>query len=56
MDVVAAVRAIYIGERPEVGRKPLQYFNRHGEAIAMPRDIRARVPDAAPRAAPKSPA
>jgi hypothetical protein len=54
MDVVAAVRAIYIGERPEVGRKPMQFFNRHGEAIAMPRDIAARAPvDTAPRAAPK---
>ena len=56
MDVVAAVRAIYIGERPEVGRKPMHYFNRHGVAIAMPRDIAPRAPvDTAPRAAPKKP-
>lgn len=54
MDVVAAVRAIYIGESPEVGRKPMQYFNRHGEAIAVPRDIATRAPEnTAPRTAPK---
>lgn len=52
MDVVAAVRAVYIGERPEVGRKPMWYFNRLGEPIVMPRDIATRAPEStAPRAA-----
>ena len=56
MDVVAAVRAISTsasGLRSAANRCTI---NRHGEAIAMPRDIAPRAPvDTAPRAAPKKP-
>ena len=39
MDVVAAIRVIYVGDQPTVGRKPTLYLDRHGEPVALPRDI-----------------
>jgi hypothetical protein len=44
MDVAAAVRVIYIGDNPAIGRKPVMYLNRHGEAVSMPRDIKVLAP------------
>lgn len=39
MDVVAAIRVIYLGEDPAVGRKATQYLDRHGQPVPTPRDI-----------------
>jgi len=39
MDVVAAIRVIYLGEDPAVGRKATQYLDRHGRPVPTPRDI-----------------
>ena len=51
MDVVAAVRVVYRGHEPTVGRKATLYLDRHGEPVALPRDI---VPAAVePRDRPK---
>lgn len=39
MDVIAAVRVIYRGNEPTVGRKATLYFDRHGELVTLPREI-----------------
>jgi hypothetical protein len=39
MDVVAAIRVIYLGEDPAVGRKATQYLDRHGQPVPTPREI-----------------
>jgi hypothetical protein len=39
MDIVPAIRLIYRAEDRGLGRKPVFYLDRHGEQIAMPRDI-----------------
>ena len=39
MDVAPAIRVIYQGADSQVGRKPLQYLDRHGKPITGPRDI-----------------
>jgi hypothetical protein len=47
MDLTAAIRVTYVGDNPAIGRKPTLYLNRHGEPVAMPRDIKVLEP--APR-------
>ena len=39
MDVYAAIRVVYRGHEPTVGRKPTMYLDRHGEPLPLPRDI-----------------
>jgi len=39
MDIVPAIRLIYRAEDRGLGRKPVLYLDRHGEQIAMPRDV-----------------
>jgi len=39
MDVVPVVRVIYASVKSEIGRKPTLYLDRHGQPVAMPRDI-----------------
>jgi hypothetical protein len=39
MDVAAAVRVVYVGEDPNLGRKATLYLDRHGEPVVRPRDI-----------------
>jgi hypothetical protein len=53
VDVAAAIRVVYVGEDPTVGRKPTLYLDRHGEVIARPRDIDPKPPDERERAAPR---
>jgi hypothetical protein len=49
MDVTAAIRAVYRGDDPGVGRKPTLYLDRHGQRVALPRDIQAEQPETAER-------
>ena len=47
MDASAAIRVVYIGDKPQRGRKPMMFYDRHGEPIPRPRDIElANPPDA----------
>ena len=39
MDVAAAVRVVYVGEDPNLGRKATMFLDRHGEPVVRPRDI-----------------
>lgn len=52
LDVTAAIRVVYAGEDPTLGRKPTLYLDRHGEFVAPPRDIDAKPPDQRERDAP----
>jgi hypothetical protein len=45
MDVTAAIRVVYVGDDPRVGRKPTLYLDRHGQRVALPRDLRAPKPE-----------
>ena len=54
MDLAAVIRATYVGEDPVIGRKPTLYLDRHGEPVAMPRDIALLKPEPRdPRPRPK---
>jgi hypothetical protein len=53
MDVMPAVRVIYAIDEPDVGRKPTLYLDRHGEPVAMPRDIELAQPEAVERPEPR---
>jgi hypothetical protein len=53
MDVTAAIRVVYAGEDPTVGRKPTLYLDRHANFVARPRDIDAKPPDQRERTAPE---
>lgn len=53
MDVVAAVRVIYQGHEPNVGRKATLYFNRHADFVVLPRDIEASEPESVERPKPR---
>jgi hypothetical protein len=53
MDVMPAVRVIYSVDEPDVGRKPALYLDRHGEPVAMPRDVEHAQPEAADRPQPR---
>jgi hypothetical protein len=53
MDVIPAVRVIYAVDEPDIGRKPTLYLDRHGEPVAMPRDIELAQPDAVERPKPR---
>jgi hypothetical protein len=52
MDVAAVIRVIYRGKDESIGRKPVLYLDRHGQAAAMPRDIVGDAREAKPRGAP----
>ena len=39
MDAVAALRVVYAGDDPTFGRKPTLHFDRHGDLVALPRDV-----------------
>jgi hypothetical protein len=52
MDVSAAIRAVYVGDDPTVGRKPTLWLDRHAEPVVPPRDIDATPPERLERAAP----
>jgi hypothetical protein len=52
IDVMPAIRVVYVGEEPTLGRKPTLYLDRHGELVARPRDIDAKPPDQRERGAP----
>jgi hypothetical protein len=54
VDVAAAIRVVYVGEDPTVGRKPMLYLDRHGDVVPQPRDIDPKPPDERERAAPGS--
>ena len=45
MDITPAIRVVYIGDDPLVGRKPTLYVDRHGQRITLPRDVRAPKPE-----------
>jgi hypothetical protein len=53
MDITAAVRVVYVGEDPNVGRKATLYLDRHGEPVARPRDIDPAKPDSSDRPRPE---
>ena len=53
VDVTAAIRVVYVGEDPTLGRKPTLYLDRHGEFVAWPRDIDAKPPDPRERDTPR---
>jgi hypothetical protein len=53
MDITAAVRVVYVGEDPNVGRKATLYLDRHGEPVARPRDIELAKPDTSGRPRPE---
>jgi hypothetical protein len=53
MDVAAAVRVVYVGEEPNIGRKATLYLDRHGEPVARPRDIEPAKPDTVDRPEPE---
>ena len=56
MDLAAVIRATYVGDDPAIGRKPTLYLDRHGEPVAMPRDIALLKPEPRdPRPRPKAP-
>lgn len=44
IDVAPAIRVVYAGKDPTIGRKPAQYFDRHGEPVAPVRDIQPATP------------
>ena len=44
MEIVPAIRAIYVVDEPGIGRKPTFYLDRHGESLEMPRDIELAQP------------
>jgi len=54
MDIAAALRIVYLGDDPEVGRKPTLYLDRHGEPVARPRDIEPTKPPTVARLEPWS--
>jgi hypothetical protein len=53
MDISAAIRVIYLGQEPSVGRKPLLYLDRHGSPVVLPRDIEPAKPGAGDRSGPR---
>ena len=52
MDAAAAIRVIYRGKDESIGRKPTLYLDRHGQPVAMPRDIVGDGRETKPRGAP----
>jgi hypothetical protein len=52
MDLTAAIRVVYVGDDPTMGRKPTLYLDRHGEPIARPRDIHPAKLEQTERATP----
>lgn len=52
MDAAAAIRVIYRGKDESIGRKPTLYLDRHGQPVAMPRDIVGDGRETKPRDAP----
>ena len=52
MDVIAAVRVIFAPEDPEMGRLATLYIDRHGDLVALPRDIKPVKPDDRQRVSP----
>ena len=52
MDIAAALRVVYRGDDPRVGRKPTVYLDRHGGPVIRPRDIDPARPDGASRSVP----
>jgi hypothetical protein len=55
MDITAAIRVVYVGDDPTLGRKPARYLDRHAEPVAPPRDIDPARPDDAERTTPGEP-
>jgi hypothetical protein len=47
MDVVPAIRVIYRGNQPTVGRKPTLFLDRNGDIVTPPRDV--ELPSVEPR-------
>jgi hypothetical protein len=43
MDTVPTIRVIYEGKRPG-GKKPVLYVDRHGELVALPREVKPAEP------------
>jgi hypothetical protein len=54
MDIMPAIRVIYRGDDPTIGRKPVLYLDRHGDPITMPRDIEPAKPPSVERTKPRS--
>ncbi len=52
MDVAAALRVVYRGDDPTLGRKHTLYLDRHGEPVPRPRDIEPAAHDSAARREP----
>ena len=52
MDLTAAIRVVFVGDDPLVGRKPTLHLDRHGEPITPPRDIHPAKREQAERATP----
>jgi hypothetical protein len=44
MDVVPVIRCIYRAKDDRLGKRPVLYFNRHGELASLPRDIKPASP------------
>jgi hypothetical protein len=44
MDVVPVIRCIYRAKDDRLGKKPVIYFDRHGEPASLPRDIKPAPP------------
>src|SRR5215211_2534616 len=44
IDVIPAIRVVYAGKDPTVGRKPALFLDRHGEPITPLRDIEPATP------------
>jgi len=44
MDITPCIRAIYRGQDPAVGRKPVLYIDRHGNPVSPQRDIEVIEP------------
>jgi hypothetical protein len=54
IDVTAAIRVVYVGNDPLIGRKPTLYLDRHGELVRLPRDMHPAKYEHSERAAPRS--
>lgn len=52
MDTAAAIRVVYVGDNPSIGRKVTHYLDRHGELVSLPRAIQSAQPEQTKRPVP----
>lgn len=53
MDIIPSIRVIYRGDDATIGRKPVLYLDRHGDPVALPRDIEPAKPPSLERPNPR---